>query len=74
MKNIVKDQLLNTPGCRQPAGFLNAHPTARRMLRYFAESMDARACIVIAALLGPVALFIPWMTLDGHGSPCRVSV
>ena len=69
MKNIVKDKLLNTPGCRQLAGSLNAHPTVRDMLRRLAGSIDARACIVIVALLGPVALFIPWMTLDGHGSP-----
>ena len=69
MKNIVKDKLHNTPDRRQLAGSLNAHPTDRDMLRRLAGSMDARACIVIAALLGPVALFIPWMTLDGHGSP-----
>ena len=68
MKNIVKDKLLNTPGRRQLAGFLDAHPTVRDMLRGLAGSMDARACVVIAALLGPVALFIPWLTLDGHGS------
>ena len=69
MKNIVKDKLLNTPGRRQLAGSLNAHPTVRDMLRRLARSIDARVCIVIAVLLGPVALFIPWMTLDGHGSP-----
>ena len=69
MKNIVKDRLLNMPGCRQIASFLDAQPTVRDMLRRLAGSIDARVCIVIAALLGPVALFIPWMTLDGHGSP-----
>ena len=69
MKNIVKDKLLNTPGCRQIESFLDVHPTVRDMLRRLAGSMDARACIVIAALLGPVALFIPWLSLDGHGSP-----
>ena len=69
MKNIVKHRLLNTPGLRQAASFLDAHPTGRDMLRRLVWSIDARACVVIAALLGLVALFIPWMTLDGHGSP-----
>ena len=69
MKNIVKDRLLNTPGCRQIASFLDAHPTVRDMPRRLAGSIDARACIVVAALLGPIALFVPWLALDGHGSP-----
>lgn len=69
MKNKVEDRLHNLPGCRQIASFLDAHPTGCDMLRRLAGSMDARVCIVIAALIGPVALFIPWMTLDGHGSP-----
>ena len=69
MKNIVKHRFLNLLDRRQLAGSLNAHPTGRDMLRRLAGSIDARACIVIAALLGPVALFIPSMTLGGHGSP-----
>ena len=69
MKNIVKDKLLNMPGCRQAAAFLDAHPTGRDMLRRLVWSIDARVCVVIAALLGPVALFIPWLILDGHGDP-----
>ena len=69
MKNIVKDKLLNTPGRRQAASFLDVHPTGRDILRQFTESVDARACVVMAALLGLIALFIPWLTLDGHGSP-----
>ena len=69
MKNIVKDKLHNLPDRRQLAGSLNAQSTGRDMLRRLAGSIDARACMVIAALLGLVALFIPWMTLDGHGSP-----
>ena len=68
MKNIVKDKLLNLTGRRQLAGSLNAQPTGRDMVRRLTWSIDARACIVIAALLGLTALFIPWMTLDGHGS------
>ena len=69
MKNIVKDKLLDTPGRRQAASFLDAHPIGHDMLRRLDGSMDARAYIVIAVLLRPVALFIPWLTLDSHGSP-----
>lgn len=68
MKNIVKHKILNMPSRRQAAAFLDARPTGRDMLRGLAGSMDARAWVLIAALLGPVALFIPWLTLDGHGS------
>ena len=68
MKNIVKDKLLDLPGRRQLDGSLNAHPAGGDMLRRLAGSIDARVCIVSAALLGSMALFIPWMTLDGHGS------
>ena len=68
MKCIVKDRLLILPGARQIASFLNGHPTVRDLPSRLAGSIDARACIVLAALLGLIALFIPWMTLDGHGS------
>ena len=69
MKNLITRNHPNVPGSRQLTAFLSAHPTGRSMLRRFAGSIDARICIVIAALTGPVALFIPWLSLDGHTSP-----
>ena len=29
-------------------------------------SINLRTVMVVAALMGPVALFLPWLTLDGH--------
>ena len=69
MKNTIKRNHPTVPGSRQLIAFLSAHPTALGMLRRFAGSIDARVCIVIAALTGLVALFIPWVILDGHTSP-----
>ncbi|MCY4443073.1 MAG: hypothetical protein OXE53_23045 [Deltaproteobacteria bacterium] len=36
------------------------------VLRRLRGTMDGRVCIVMAALGCPVALFIPWLTLDAH--------
>ena len=32
-------------------------------------TLDARTAAVVATLLGPVALLIPWLSLDGHAGP-----
>ncbi len=30
---------------------------------------NARTVVILAALMGPVALLVPWLTLDGHAGP-----
>ena len=55
-------------GSRQLAAFLSSHPTALGILHRFAGSIDAQTCAVVAAMAGPVGIFIPWPSLDGHAS------
>ena len=59
MNNLVKRALSMFPYRSRWAAF-RAAPRA---------ALNARAIVVAAALIGPVALFIPWMSLDGHAGP-----
>ena len=69
MQNIINGKLTIITGIRQLATFLSAHATSHGVLHGFAGSINARTCITIAALTGLVALFIPWVILDGHATP-----
>ena len=69
MQNIINGKLSIIPGVRQLARFLSAHATSRGVLRGVAGSINARICVTIAALTGLVALFVPWVILDGHATP-----
>ena len=69
MQNIINGKLAIIPGIRQLATFLSAHATSRGVLRGFAGSINARICVTIAALTSLVALFVPWVILDGHANP-----
>ena len=69
MKNLSKLELSAFLGSARLPGFLSSTPTAGGILRRFVASIDARGCIVVAALVGLVALFIPWLTLDGQNAP-----
>ena len=68
MKHITQRKHHNLPGRRHLATFLGTRPTCRDILRRRVASIDSRVCVVVAALLGLVALFLPWVTLDSHGS------
>ena len=72
MQNIINRKLPIIPGIRQVATFLSAHPTGRGALRGFAAAINARICVMIAALTGLAALFMPWLSLDGHTNPLSV--
>ena len=69
MQNIINGKLAITSGIRQLAAFLSAHATSRGILRGFAGAINARVCVTIAALVGLVALLVPWVILDGHATP-----
>ena len=69
MQNIINGKLPIIPSIRQLATFLGASPTGRGPLRGLAGSINARICVTIAALTGLIALFIPWVILDGHATP-----
>ena len=69
MQNIINGKLPIVTGIRQFVGVLSIRPTGRGALRWFAGSINARTCLMIAALTGLVALFIPWVILDGHATP-----
>ena len=66
VKDIIQRELSKQPGRRQPGGVPSGRTSARGIIRRSAGSMDARACMVIAALGCVAALFVPWLTLDGH--------
>ena len=59
MNNLVK-RALSIFSHRSRWAALRASPRA---------VLNARAVAVAAALMGPVALFIPWVSLDGHAGP-----
>ena len=69
MQNIINGKLSIIPGVRQLARFLSAHATSRGVLLGLAGSINARICVTIAALTGLIALFVPWVILDGHATP-----
>ena len=69
MQNIINGKLPIVTGVRQLAMALNTRPTGRGALGRFVGSINARTCVMIAALTGLVALFIPWVILDGHARP-----
>ena len=69
MQNIINGKLSIITGIRQLATFLNPHSTGHGALRGFAGAINARICVTIAALAGLVALFVPWVILDGHATP-----
>ena len=69
MQNIINGKLPIIPSIRQLATFLGASPPGRGPLRGLAGSINARICVTIAALTGLIALFIPWVILDGHATP-----
>ena len=69
MQNIINGKFPIILGVRQIATSLSAHPIVNGDLRGFAGSINARTCAIIAALTGLVALFMPWVILDGHATP-----
>ena len=69
MQHIINGKLPIVTRLRQLAMSLSGRPTGRGALRRFAGSINARTCVMIAALAGLVGLFIPWVILDGHADP-----
>ena len=70
MQNIINNgKLPIIPSIRQLVTALNIRTTDRHALRGFAGSINARICVTIAALTALIALFIPWVILDGHATP-----
>ena len=69
MQNIINGKLPIVTGIRQLVTALRARPTGRGVLPGFAGAINARTCVMIAALTGLVAIFIPWVILDGHANP-----
>ena len=59
MNNLVK-RALSMFSCRSRWAAFRGSPRA---------VLNARAVVVAAALMGAVALFIPWVSLDGHAGP-----
>ena len=43
-------------------------PLALRLIQLLTPALNARNAAVVAALMGPVALLIPWLGLDGHAA------
>ncbi len=69
MQKIINGKLPIVTGIRQITTFVSARLIGRGALRGFAGSINARTCVMIPALTGLVALFIPWVILDGHADP-----
>ena len=69
MQNIINGKLPIVTSIRQFATFVSARLTGRSALRGLAGLINARICVMIAALTGLVAPFIPWVILDGHANP-----
>lgn len=69
VEEIIHRNQRSSPGGRRPAGHRSGRPSGRGIWHRWAGSMDARVCIVIAALGCVVALFVPWLTLDAHAGP-----
>ncbi len=59
----------DVPGRPRPSGRIWGRALGLGVLRRLRGTMDGRVCIVMAALGCPVALFIPWLTLDAHAGP-----
>ena len=66
VKDILQRELSKQPCRWQRGGVPSGRASARGIRRRLAGSMDARAGIVIVALGCLAALFLPWLTLDGH--------
>lgn len=69
MQNFINGKLPIVTGIRQLVIALSARPYVGSALRGLAGSINARTYVIIAALTGLAALFIPWVILDGHSSP-----
>ena len=48
--------------------FRNSRPLALRLIQLLPPALNARTVAVVAALMGPAALLIPWLSLDGHAA------
>ena len=68
MKNFIKIKriLSRLPGQGLLPTLLSFLRTSLGNIPRPAPVIDAQVAVVVAALIGPVALFIPWLTLDGH--------
>ena len=66
VKDIIQLELAKSPHRRQPGGVPTGRASGGGIIRRLAGFLDPRVCMVIAALGCVVALFVPWLTLDGH--------
>ena len=73
VKDIIRLDQTRSPRRRQPGGVPTGRPSGGGIIRRsagfrrrLARSMDGRVWMVIAALGCVGALFVPWLTLDGH--------
>ena len=73
VKDIIQRELAKQPYRRRPGGVPTGRASGGGIIRRsagfrrrLAGSMDGRVCMVIAALGCVAALFVPWLTLDGH--------
>ena len=69
MQNIINRKRPIISRIRQLVTAPSIRSTSRDALSGFAGAINARICVTIAALTGLVALFIPWVILDGHVTP-----
>ena len=69
MRNIVDLALQGFPARRQLGSFLALQMQGRAGVRKLAASVDVRTVMLAAAFIGPIALFVPWLSLDGHAAP-----
>ena len=66
MKNIIKQTVSKLRGNQRFTVLMHYRRIILRFLAQQVASINLRTVVVVAALMGPVALFMPWLTLDGH--------
>ena len=66
VKDIIQIELAKSPRRRQPGGVPSGRASGGGIIRRLARFRNSRARMVIAALGCVAALFVPWLTLDGH--------
>ena len=66
MKNIIKQTVSKLRGNQRWTVLMPSRRISLRVVAQRVASINLRTVMVVAALMGPVALFLPWLTLDGH--------
>ena len=66
MKNIIEQTASKLRGNQRLTMLMSSRRISLRFVAQQVASIHLRTVMVVAALMGPVALFLPWLTLDGH--------